>query len=194
MSRPEWIEVGRISRPHGVRGEVRIVPDSDNPERFAAGAIVHARPRRMGIAGPRLGEQVRLTVATVRGDGDFPIVAFCEVSDREAAEALRGYLLEVRSSELPELGEDEFYHFDLEGLEVRDSRGATAGRVVDVVESPAHAILVVALLSGGEVMVPFVLAAVPAVDVANGFVVIEKPFLGEAAPAAGSGSIDILSP
>ena len=158
------------------------MPDSDNPERFAPGSVVHGRPRRVGIAEPRLREQVRLTVETVRGDGDFPIVAFREVPDREAAEALQGYVLEVRSNQLPELDEDEFYPFDLQGLEVRDPRGTVAGRVVDVVESPAHAILVIGLSSGGETMIPFVHAAVPTVAVAEGFLVVESDFLGDAVP------------
>jgi 16S rRNA processing protein RimM len=192
MARPEWIEVGRISRAHGVHGEVRIVPDSDNPERFVPGAVFRARPARVGIAGPRLAEQVELTIETVRGDDDFPIVAFCEVPDRDAAEAVRGYLLEVHSSELPELPEDEYYPFDLEGLEVRDSRGDVIGRVVDVVESPAHAILVVSLDCGSEVMVPFVMAAVPTVSLNEGYLMIERDFLaeGEATGESGSSSTD----
>jgi 16S rRNA processing protein RimM len=179
MARPEWIEVGRISRPHGVYGEVRITLDSDNPERFAPGSVLYARSARVGIAGPRVQEQVRLTIETVRGDDDFPIVAFREVADRDAAEALRGYLLEVRSSQLPELADDEFYPFDLAGLEVRDPHGAATGRVVDVVESPAHPILVVSLDTGLERMVPFVLAAVPTVAVAEGYLVVEPRFLAE---------------
>jgi 16S rRNA processing protein RimM len=178
MARPEWIEVGRVARPHGVHGEVRIVPASDNPERFAPGGIVYARPSRLGIAGPRLQEQLRLTIAAVRGHGDFPIVTFGEIADRDAAEALRGYLLEVRSSQLPELAEDEFYPFDLEGLEARDPEGVAVGRVADVVESPAHAILAISLVSGGEVLVPFVLAAVPVVSVPGGYLVVEPRFLG----------------
>ncbi len=101
MARPEWIEVGRVSRAHGVHGEVRVRPDSDNPERFAPGSVLHARPARAGVAGPRRPEQVRLTIEEVRGGDDFPIVAFREVGDREAAEGLRGYLLEVRSADLP---------------------------------------------------------------------------------------------
>ena len=154
--------------------------DSDNPERFAPGSVVHARPRRIGIAGSRLQEQVRLTVETVRGDGDFPIVAFREIGDRDDAAALQGYVLEVRSSELPELDEDEFYPFDLIGLEARDGQGVVVGRVSDVVDSPAHAILVIALVSGGEAMLPFVGAAVPAVDLAAGYLTIEAGFgIGE---------------
>ena len=95
----------------------------------------------MGFAGSRLAEQVRLTIASVRGDEGFPIVAFAEAADRDAAEALRGYILEVQANQLPELEDDEFYPFDLIGLEVRIRRGCRRGRVVDVVESPAHAAL-----------------------------------------------------
>lgn len=188
MSRPEWIEVGRIVRPHGVHGEVRIMPDSDNPERFVPGSILHARPQRLGIAATGLSEQVRLTVQDVRGNDGFPIVGFQEIADRDRAEALRGYVLEVRSSQLPELDEDEFYPFDLEGLRVRDPGGKTVGRVTQVVDSPAHPILVVLLDTGVERMVPFVLVAVPAVAVAEGYLVVEPWFMKEEeAGGAGQG-------
>lgn len=177
MSRPEWIEVGRISRPHGVHGEVRIVTDSDNPERFSPGSVLHARPARVGIAGPRQPEQIRLTIVGFRGGEDFPILAFAEVASRDAAEELRGYVLEVRSHELPQLDDDEFYPFDLEGLEARDPEGMRVGEVTEVLDSPAHAILVISTASGGEVMVPFVHAAVPVVDLGAGYLVVDDSFL-----------------
>jgi 16S rRNA processing protein RimM len=182
MSRPEWIEVGRISRPHGVHGEVRVALSSDNPERFAPGVTLHARPGRRGVAGARLPEQVRLTIESVRGDDGFPIVAFAEISDRDKAEAFCGYLLEVGATELPELEEGEFYPFDLIGLEARDPSGAVLGRVTDALDSPAHAILVIALIAGGEALVPFVMAAVPTVEVEGGFLVIDTEF-ASVAPA-----------
>jgi 16S rRNA processing protein RimM len=130
---------------------------------------------------------MRLTISTVRGDEGFPILKFGEVADRESAEALRGYVLEIRSSELPELDEDEFYPFDLIGLEVHDESGATIGRVTDVVDSPAHPLLVV---TGGsysrdtasdptlpsEELVPFVSAAVPVVALDSGYLVVASRF------------------
>ncbi len=177
MIRPEWIEVGRVSRPHGVHGEVRISPDSDNPERFAPGSALSARPGRVGLASPSEPQRLRLTIASVRGGDAFPIVAFEEVPDRDGAEALSGYVLEVPSSELPELADDEFYPFDLQGLEARTLDAAVVGRVVEVVESPAHAILIVRRADGGEVMLPFVRAAVPVVDLAAGFLVVDPSFL-----------------
>jgi 16S rRNA processing protein RimM len=176
MPRPEWIEVGRISRPHGVHGEVRVALSSDNPERFVAGVKLHARPGRAGIAGSRLQEQVPLTIDSVRGDDDFPIVAFSEIADRGRAEAFCGYALEIRSSDLPELDDDEYYPFDLIGIEARDSTGSVLGPIGDVLESPAHAILVVSLRSGGEALVPFIMAAVPVVDLKEGYLVVDTEF------------------
>lgn len=199
MARPEWIEVGRVSRPHGVRGEVRILPSSDNPERFRTGSIVYARVERVGIAAPRPGEQIRLTIDSVRGSEDFPIVAFRQIAGREAAEALRGHVLEIPSSQLPELEEDEFYPFDLVGLEVRDPQGLRLGWVTDAVDTPAHALLAVVLdttpqtsleSDAGqyveppvnprrEILIPFVREAVPIVAVPEGYLVIHPRFLVE---------------
>ena len=137
------------------------------------GATLHARPGRLGVAGPRLPEQVRLTIGSIRGDEGFPIVAFHEIADRDKAEAFSGYVLEIRSSQLPDLDEDEFYPFDLIDLEARDLSGSVMGRVTDALESPAHAILIVALAAGGEALVPFVSAAVPEVAVEAGYLVID---------------------
>ncbi len=184
MTRPEWIEVGRVSRAHGVHGEVRVRPSSDNPDRFVPGSVFYCRPDRVGVAGPRLQEQVRLVIESLRGDDGFPIVAFQGVSDRTSAEALRGHILEIRSDELPELDDEEYYPFDLIGLAVRDEVGVVRGLVVDAVESPAHALLVVKLDDGNagkgdgaEILVPFVYEAVPIVEQGEGYVVVAEAYL-----------------
>jgi 16S rRNA processing protein RimM len=183
MPRPEWIEVGRISRPHGVHGEVRVTLSSDNPERFVGGATLYARPGRRGVAGLRLPERVPITIESVRGDDDFPIVAFEQIPDRDKAEALTGYILEVPGAQLPDLDDDEFYPFDVIGLEARDPSGSVLGRVTDALDSPAHAILSITLEGGGEALVPFVLSAVPSVDVDSGYLVVDPEF---ASPARGA--------
>ncbi len=181
MSRPEWIEVGRISRPHGVHGEVRVLPSSDNPERFVAGSVLHARPERLGVAGGRERERIQLTIKSMRGQDSFPIVGFQEIINRDDAEALRGCVLEVHASQLPQLDEDEFYPFELIGLEVRDMSGASVGEVTEVAESPAHSLLIVKKRrrnhgEPAEILVPFVRVAVPTVAVAEGYLVISPGF------------------
>jgi len=183
--------VGRISRPHGVHGEVRVVPSSDNPDRFLPGSVLHARPARGGLVGGRVQQHVELTVVSIRGEESYPILAFREIADRDAAENFRGFVLEIRSSELPELEEDEYYPFDLVGLAVRDRQGAVVGQVVDVLESPAHPLLAVQTGGGVESLVPFVAAAVPEVVLSEGYLVIGDGFLeGESGPSVDSGAAD----
>ncbi len=181
MARPEWIEVGRIKRPHGVRGEVRVASSTDNPERFVVGAVLYARPAQPGLL-EAAGERTLLRIAGVRGLPGEPIVAFAEVDDRDRAGALRGHVLEVPGSELPQLAEGEYYPFELEGLEVRIPGGRVVGVVEELVESPAHDLLVVRPSAEGgaeprEILVPFVAEAVPEVDVSAGYLVVQARFL-----------------
>jgi 16S rRNA processing protein RimM len=195
VDRPEWIEVGRLARPHGVRGELRIVTSSDNPERFLPGSVVSARPDKPGLALPSVEDRrMQLTIESVRGDDNLPIVAFREVTSREEAAVLNGYVLEVRASDLPDLADGEYYPFDLIGLEARTPDGVVVGSVIDIVDSPAHELLVISLSARSdaateqpeadarphEVLVPFVEAAVPIVAPAEGFLVVDPRFLAGA--------------
>ncbi|MGH3802189.1 MAG: ribosome maturation factor RimM, partial [Pseudonocardiaceae bacterium] len=98
--------VGRIGRPHGLRGEVTVQVRTDSPqERFAAGAQLDA-----GTGRP-------LTVEAVRPHAGNLLVRFAGVTDRAVAAELRGVLLTVEATELPDLDDpDEFYDHQLEGL------------------------------------------------------------------------------
>src|SRR5665811_709391 len=126
MSLPEWIEVGRISRAHGVRGDVRVTLCTDNPDRFVVGAVMYGVAGRSGLrrAEP---ERVPLEIESMKGMDDSPIVKFAGVESRTDAEGLRGLVLQVPAAELPELDEGEFYSFELEGLEVRSLDGEVVG-------------------------------------------------------------------
>jgi 16S rRNA processing protein RimM len=182
MPRPDWIEVGRVKRAHGIRGEVRVSPSTDNPERFAPGSVLYTLP-------PGGGERRPLEVEEVRGTWDSMIVAFVDVATREDAEGLRGCVLEVEAAALPDLEDEAYYPFDLEGLEVRSSAdGHRVGHVEEVLESPAHELLAVRLApeehagaeaagSAAEVLVPFTFEAVPEVHVRAGYVVVRDRFL-----------------
>lgn len=174
MARPDWIEVGRVSRPHGVGGEVRVVVTSDNPDRFVPGAVVYALRAPHGLRQAQEAERTALEIGDVRGMEGKPIVAFAGIRTREAAEGLRGSVLQVPAGELPDLDEGEYYSFDLEGLEVRAvDGGGVLGRVTEVLESPAHDLLAVRRLQGGEILVPFTHEIVPVVDMAGGFVEVD---------------------
>ncbi len=171
--------VGRIGKPHGLRGEVSVVVRTDEPDdRFAEGAVLHAGPPRAGGEGADPVPEV-LTVTGRRWHQGRLLVTFAEVPDRNAAEAARGTVLHVRlppdaSPEDP----DEFYAHQLVGLEVHDEQGVRLGEVVRLVPGAAQDLLAVRTEDGREALVPFVAALVPEVDLAGGRIVVaDRPGL-----------------
>jgi 16S rRNA processing protein RimM len=166
--------VGRIGRPHGIRGEVVIGVRTDEPDlRFAVGATLDGGRSPDGDdAG---GE--RLTVASARWHSGQLLVAFAGITDRTAAGELTGSWLSMDSSQLPEIADpDEFRDHELIGLSVQTPAGDPVGVVTDVLHYGQD--LLVVRRAGGrdeECLVPFVKAIVPEVDVPGGVVVIDPP-------------------
>jgi 16S rRNA processing protein RimM len=160
------VTVGRIGRPHGIRGAVVVGVRTDEPElRFAKGSRLDTDP--VGI-GP-------LTVAASRWHSSELLVRFEGVDDRDAAAELRGTWLLVDSATFAPLDDpDEFRDGDLIGLAVRTVDGAAVGTVDDVLHS-GQDVLVIKSPDGRDVMVPFVLPLVPEVDVSSGYLVINPP-------------------
>jgi 16S rRNA processing protein RimM len=160
------VTVGRIGRAHGIRGEVSVEVRTDSPDlRFVTGAQLATDPER---AGP-------LTVRQTRWHSGRLLVCFDGVVDRSGAEALRGVLLltEVDADERP--GDpDEYFDHQLLGLRAVTTQGGDIGEVTDVLHLPDQDLLVIGR-SGSEVLVPFVTALVPEIDLANRRVVIDPP-------------------
>jgi 16S rRNA processing protein RimM len=161
--------VGRVAKPHGITGELAIDVRTDSPElRFAVGATVTARLRD--------GSARELTVAATRPHGERLLVRFDEVQARDPAEALRGALLVADAADLPPIEDpDEFYDHQLVGLAAVLGDGTPVGTVREVVHVPSGELLAVERADGDEVLVPFVRAIVPEVDVASGRVVLDPP-------------------
>jgi 16S rRNA processing protein RimM len=164
------VVVGRIGRPHGVRGEVTVEVRTDDPDlRFVPGAVLLTEPVERGpltVAGCRWHRDVLLlNLETPAGP----------VESREAAEELRDTLLLVDIAALPELEDpDVFYDHQLVGLAARLPDGSVLGEVT-AVRHEGTELLVVRRPEGGEVLVPFVGAMVPTVDLAGGYLVVDPP-------------------
>lgn len=159
--------VGRIGKAHGVKGEVAVEVRTDDPDRrFAVGTSVHTEPAERGP----------LTVVRTRPHSGRLLVLFEGVTDRTAAEALRGTLLTVDSADSEPLDDpDEFYDHELMGLAVVTVDGTPVGEVQDVLHPPGPDLLVVGRDDGSEVLVPFVRDIVPSVDVTGGRLVVDPP-------------------
>jgi len=163
--------VGRIGRPHGVRGQVTVEVRTDDPDlRFAAGAILLTEPASRG---PLTVETMRwhsgtLLLTLAGPDGDV-------FADREAADALRNTQLLVPVEELPELEDpDSFYDHQLVGLTAVLPDGSPIGEVSGVRHEGTE-LLVVRRPERSDLLVPFVAAIVPAVDLASGRLVVDPP-------------------
>ena len=156
--------VARIGRAHGLRGEVALDIRTDTPaERLAVGAVLETD--RAGV-GP-------LTVATTRDHQGRWLVTFAEVTDRTAAESLRGVGLVVDEDASHE--DDAWYPHELVGLRAEHVDGRLIGTVLALEHLPAHDALLIRESTGGRSLVPFVRAIVPVVDVAGGRVVLDPP-------------------
>jgi 16S rRNA processing protein RimM len=158
--------IGRVSRAHGLRGELTVEIHTDDPDlRFAAGQVLATEPAGRGP----------LTVAASRWHSGRLLVAFTGYSDRTAAEGLQGTTLLVDSADLEDPDDpDEFRDHQLVGLGAWTVGGEQVG-VVDRVLHHGQDLLVIRRPGQDEIMVPFVAAIVPEVDVAGGRLVIDPP-------------------
>lgn len=167
--------VGRIGKPHGLRGEVTVDVRTDEPERrYAVGSRLRAEPPK-GSASPLRA----LTVASSRWHQTTLLVAFEEIADRNAAEAARGIVLHatVPADETP-ADPDEYYDHQLVGLAAYDLEGAELGTVTGLVHGGAQDLLAIRTPDGRDTLVPFVKALVPEVDLEAGRVVVaDRPGL-----------------
>ena len=169
------VVVGRIGKPHGLRGEVTVDVRTDEPDRrYAVGSRLRAEPPRGSASA-----LTAVTVAGVRWHSGVLLARFEELADRTAAEAARGIVLHatIDADARPE-DPEEFYDHQLVGLTALDLDGTVLGQVVALVHGGAQDLLTVRTAEGREALVPFVSALVPEVDLASGHVVIaDRPGL-----------------
>jgi 16S rRNA processing protein RimM len=158
---PGLLIAGEIGKPHGLSGEVYVVPISDDPRRFEPGArLIHVSGRE-------------LRIVDVRRHGRRFLVRFEGVDDRTAAESLRGTLF-VGSNDLRALEDDEYWPHDLSGCSVYLASGARVGDVTAVLPAPAQDLLQVDTPAGLR-LIPLAKEIVVEVDLGERRIVVEPP-------------------
>ena len=169
----EWLEIGRIVAPHGLRGELRVYPSTDFPERFEVPGTRWLRSPQAPNATPKPVELLRGRF--MEGKGLY-LIYLEGIADRNAAESLRDAVLLVPKSDRLPLEADEYHFSDLMGLTVYlHASGAELGTVTDIY-TIANDLLEIELAETGEkVMVPFVREIVPVVDLVAGKLEIDPP-------------------
>lgn len=156
------VAVGRITRPHGVLGEVAVLVLSEVAERFADGAVVYLEDGRS------------LTVESSRPHGDRLLVRFREVRDRAEAEALRRAVLVVPESASPPLPEGSWWDHQIEGCEVLTEDGRSLGAVREVIHTAANDVWSAVAADGRETLIPVLTDVLVSVDVAARRIVVRE--------------------
>ncbi|HEY4977232.1 MAG TPA: ribosome maturation factor RimM [Gaiellaceae bacterium] len=150
--RPQLVSIGRVGKPHGLKGAFFVERPSEDPERFAAGAML-------------LVNGVEATVVESKMSGGRPVI-------RLDCDTARGAELEVPREQLPPLPEDTYYAFELVGLEVEEEGGRKLGRVREVAPGVANDVL--ELDSG--LALPLVEECISLVDLTDARIVVHTGF------------------
>ncbi len=158
--------MGRVRRPHGVRGALLVEILSDVPGRLAAG-------RSVELVSPE-GERRAVRIAAARPHGTGMLVEIEGLADREAAAALRGARLEVAESEVPPAPAGAYWYWQLVGCGCGDRLRGDLGRVRRVIEDGGGLLLEIEG-AGGRLLVPFVAAYVVSIDVERSRIEMDLP-------------------
>ena len=157
------IVIGKVGAPHGVAGEVKIIPMTDFPRRF------------IGMDHCYVGDNAT-TIAGARFHGQNVLMKFDGVSSREAARALTGKFLSVDRAEAVPLGEGEYYTADILGLAVEDTEGKKLGTVTDVIRTGSNDVYAVSLPGRkDDILVPALKKVVLKISLDEGRMVVSMP-------------------
>ena len=161
-----FVLVGRVTRPHGVQGEVAVEVVSDAPQRFLPGAELSLLPE----------SRVRRTVevSSARAHHGQLLVRFVGIDGRDQAAELRGAALEIESARVPPPPAGSYYYYQLVGCQCRDVEAGVIGRVTEVIEDGGGLLLEV---SDDErtVLVPFAVDYVKEIDIDRQVIELELP-------------------
>ena len=167
MVSKEWLELGRIGSPYGIKGWVHVQSFTDPPERLLK--------YRDWIVGLMNADPAPMRVVEARAQGSGVVARLEGTEDRDQAARLQGALIRVPRSAMPKLRKREFYQADLVGLAVTNLEGAALGAVHHFVETPGGSVMVVRSSAGLEHWVPATREHLAKVDLSAGQVVVAWP-------------------
>jgi 16S rRNA processing protein RimM len=157
-----YVAVGRILGPFGLKGELKVLPLTDNDDRFEAGARLWAGQQPVTVRSSR--EAQNHLYVTLKG---FP--------DRHSVEQLRHALLQVPEADLPPLPEGQYYRFQLVGLAVASRDGTPLGTLDEVIETGANDVYRVRTPDGGDLLLPALESVIVSIDIEARRMVVDPP-------------------
>lgn len=167
----EYLLIGQVLRPQGIKGQVKVRPDTDDPGRFEELEFVYLK-KGDGY------EQLPVNEVSVREDGVY--LRLNGAQTRDEAEKQRNWMLYVDRAHAVELGENETFICDLIGCKAVDTQGNELGKVTDVLQPGGNDVYVIKTPKG-EMLLPALKHVIPAVDVEKGVIIIDEKRLPEVA-------------
>ena len=169
VEKDKWMTIGEIVAPQGLKGDIRIKPSSDFPERFT-------KPGKRWIQKTdELPTEINLTKGILIPGKTIYILSIEGVSNRRSAEEITGWKLLIPIDSRPNLSEEEYHYFDLIGLEARKGPNkALVGHVTDLIKG-GNDLLEIELIEGKKVLIPFVKAIVPEIEIKEKWLLITPP-------------------
>ena len=159
----DFFKVGVITSPHGIRGEVKVFPTTDDPARFKKLKEVFLDTGK---------ERIVLHIAQVKLFKQFVILKFREYDSINEVENLRKKELWISRSQAVKLQKDEYFIADLIGISVELEDGRMLGVLKDVIQTGANDVYVVECTDGREIMIPAIKDCILSVDVEEGRMVV----------------------
>ncbi|MFK4565550.1 ribosome maturation factor RimM [Enterococcus sp. UD-01] len=164
----DYLNVGKIVNTQGLKGEVRVISQTDFPElRYKKGAVLTLFQDKK--------EPVALTIKTHRKHKNFDIVSFEDHPSINDVEKYRDGILKVAKENLTELPEDEFYYHEIIGLTVLDENGQELGKIKEILSPGANDVWVVQRPKKKDALLPYIDSVVKSIDLEKGQVLVEIP-------------------
>ena len=165
----KWMSIGEIVSPQGLKGEIRIKPSSDFPERFT-------KPGKRWVQkANELPIEIQLIKGTLIPGKSIYVLSIEGISNRSSAAKMIGWNLVIPTDSRPNLNNDEYHYFDLIGLEARRGPKKTLiGYVTDLING-GNDLLEIELVEGKKVLVPFVKEIVPEIEIKEKWLLINPP-------------------
>ena len=162
------IVIGKIGAAHGIRGEVRIIPLTDFPDRFN------------GLKKIYLDEETQLSVESIKYNKQFIILKFEGYEDRDSVAPLNGRLLKVSRQDVPPLAAGEYYTFDLIGMDVFDETNTHLGQIQEILKTGSNDVYIVGQKGNAkQILVPALKKVVTEINVAENRMQVILPEMAE---------------
>lgn len=144
---PDYLVIGQITKPHGVRGELRVDVTTEEPKRFFD-------LERVYISRNERQSPQEIEIASVRFHQDKALVKFVGYNYRDQVEQFRKWLILIPTDQAIPLEEGEFFYYQLVGMAVETDEGEPLGEVSEIIQTGANDVFVVAHPEKGEILIP----------------------------------------